>query len=167
MACELRAVRSSLIALKRPILTPALLEFWERSGHQVGSITTARSRKPPTFCAGTVRSIKVRQIDRDLISRPVGICPLHDRWKWFGRSCNGENNLMSREHYIYDFSAGVVRDLDYLCDLESIASDIEEGAMGFNGDELWSKRNARIKSVMGRLNEWVDERFSTMRASTS
>jgi len=62
---------------------------------------------------------------------------------------------MSKEHYIYDFSAGVVEDLDYLCDLGSIALDIEEGA----GDELWSKRNARIKSVMGRLNKWVDERF--------
>jgi hypothetical protein len=66
---------------------------------------------------------------------------------------------MSKEHYIYDFSAGVVGDLDYLCDLDSIASDIEEGAVSFNGDELWSKRNARIKSVMGRLNKWVDERF--------
>ena len=43
---------------------------------------------------------------------------------------------MNKEHYIYDFSADVVTDLDYVCDLESIASDIEEGAMGFNGDEL-------------------------------
>jgi hypothetical protein len=111
------------------------------------------------FLSGTVRGIKVRQIDRDLISRPIGICPLHHRWEWFGRSCNGENNLMSKEHYIYDFSAGVVIDLDYVCDLESIASDIEEGAMGFNGDELWSNRDARIKSVMGGLNRWVDERF--------
>ena len=31
--------------------------------------------------------------------------------------------------------------------------------MGFNGDELWSNRDARIKGAMGRLNEWVDERF--------
>ena len=76
-----------------------------------------------------------------------------------GSRANGENILMSKEDYIYDFSAGNVRDLDYVCELESIASDIEEGAMGFNGDELWDKRNARIKNVMGGLNRWVDERF--------
>jgi hypothetical protein len=67
---------------------------------------------------------------------------------------------MSKEHYFYDFSAGVVRGLDYLGDLENIASDIEEDAAGENGDELMNNREARVKTAMRRLDEYVDDLFS-------
>ena len=66
---------------------------------------------------------------------------------------------MSNLDNIADFGAGFARDKGYLCDLERIAYDIEEDAAGENGDELMNNRNARAKSAMGRLNEWVDELF--------
>ena len=58
-----------------------------------------------------------------------------------------------------DFNNGFVRDKGYLCDIESIAYDIEEDAAGENGDELMNDRDARLKSAMRRLDDWVDELF--------
>ena len=66
---------------------------------------------------------------------------------------------MSSSEYIADFNAGFVRDLGYRCELRSVAYSIEEDAVGENGDKLMNNRNARVKIAMGRLNEWVDERF--------
>jgi hypothetical protein len=53
-----------------------------------------------------------------------------------------------------------VRGLDYLGDLENIASDIEEDAAGENGNELMNNREARVKTAMRRLDEYVDDLFS-------
>ena len=47
----------------------------------------------------------------------------------------------------------------YLSHIESIAYDIEEDAAGENGDELMNDRDARLKSAMRRLDDWVDELF--------
>ena len=64
---------------------------------------------------------------------------------------------MSNSEYIADFCAGLARDKGYLCDLERIAYDIEEDAVGENGDKLMNNRNARVTNAMARLDDWVDE----------
>ena len=66
---------------------------------------------------------------------------------------------MSSSGYIIDFNNGFVRDKGYLSNIERIAYDIEEDAAGENGDELMNDREARIKSAMRRLDDWVDELF--------